>query len=207
MIKVQELDEKTRLLLERAGLSTTIISIRNISNGGNNRTYKLETVDGIFAVKSYFRQKSDHRDRLATEYAFLSYAKKVASVYVPIPYSKSDEDGIALYEFIDGSPITNVSEYEVMEACQFFKNLNQLPQKNDAIHLSNASEACFSIRDHLDLVAKRIVMLQKIKSACEEDNAAKSFIEKMSKQWQLILDKVNDLSVLYDIDTEHLLEY
>jgi hypothetical protein len=207
MILDQTLEAKTQDLLEKASLSNVIISIKNISNGGNNRTYKIETTDGIFAVKKYFRQHSDHRDRLATEYKFLSYAQDVAPNYVPKAYSKNDEEGLALYEFITASPITMITDYEVAEARCFFQQLNQFPKKNAAIHLSNASEACFSIQDHLNLISKRINILQSIKPEIEEDNSAKYFIEEMIEKWKSMLDQANELAIFYGIDVGDALEF
>ena len=74
-------------LLAQAKLNTHIYSIEECAKGGNNRTYKLSTPDGYFAVKKYFRRQDDKRDRLATEFAFLSYAKMAAPNAVPMPYT------------------------------------------------------------------------------------------------------------------------
>ena len=60
---------------------------------------------------------------------------------------------------------------------EFFCALNQADAKMQAIELMNASEACFSLQTHLDLVDKRLQGLQQIVPVDPEDNAAKQYIE------------------------------
>lgn len=193
MIASADFEKQIALLLEKSKLSTTIISIKPCQIGGNNRTYRVETPDGRFALKKYFRQNDDVRDRLAAEFIFLSYAKKAAPQFVPAPYFQDSEAGIAFYEFIDGQPFSknDISDKEVDQAIQFFCLINEAEVKKNAVGLPLASEACFSIQDHLNLVTGRIHTLEQMVPQTPEDNAAKKLIQKMSSQWQLLLNRVN----------------
>src|SRR5690242_11441799 len=101
-----ELKQPIANLLIKAGRSSPIVSIENCLKGGNNRTYRVKTHDGYYAVKQYFRQKDDTRDRLANEFAFLSYAAKVTYNSVPKPYCQDADHALALYEYIEGKALT-----------------------------------------------------------------------------------------------------
>src|SRR5580692_5709504 len=92
-------------LLNAAGFTPDVLSVKNCTQGRNNRTYRIQTVDGSFVVKQYLRQEGDSRDRLASEFAFLSYAKAVAPLRVPQPYYQDPKQGMALYEFMEGQAL------------------------------------------------------------------------------------------------------
>jgi len=196
MIKTVELKQQVEVLLNKAGLSPIISSIQPCLNGGNNRTYRLETGDGVFAVKQYFRQSGDARDRLASEFAFLSYAKMAAPMMVPICYSKDSDAGLALYEFIEGEPLkeTDITESDVTQAISFFQALNNAEIKSQAQELPLASEACFSIQDHLSLVGSRIQSLQQISTETEEDKEAARLVEDLNTCWQTIFREVKAIA-------------
>lgn len=202
MIQSPEFTQQVIALLERAGLSPAILSVQNCASGGNNRTYRLETVDGVFAVKKYFRQDGDTRDRLASEFSFLTYAKTAAPDMVPIPYSQDADAGMALYEFIDGVPLkaSDITEKEITQAIQFFCALNKPQSKSRAVTLPQASEACFAIQDHLDLIGARIHGLKQIESTHPEDKAAKELVNYLSATWQKILNDVKSAAIAEGID-------
>jgi hypothetical protein len=208
MISSNQLEQQVTNLLLQAGLDTTILSIQDCAKSGNNRNYKLVTPDGAFAIKQYFRQKEDKRDRLASEFAFLSYAKITAPDKVPTPYSRDAETGLALYEFIDGQPLqaNNITENDIAQAIDFFCALNASHAKARAIKLPTASEACFSVQSHLDLIGSRIYDLQKNVPDTLEDRMAQVFIRKLVARWQILLNDIKNIAATDDIDLTSSLE-
>jgi len=208
MIQSPEFKQQIAGLLGRAGLSPTILSVESCVSGGNNRTYRLETVDGVFAVKKYFRQSADTRDRLASEFAFLSYAKTAAPDMVPVPYSQDAEAGMALYEFIDGAPLkaNDITENEITQAIEFFCALNDSKIKSQASSMPLASEACFSIQDHLELVGTRIHGLQQAIPNVPEDKDAAELINNLSVHWQSVLNEVNNTANANNINLTSTLD-
>lgn len=192
MITTQELTNQIVALLTKAELSPTILSINPCAHGGNNRTYRVETADGIFAVKKYFREHSDNRDRLSAEFSFLQYAKSVIPAMVPTPYSTIREEAIALYEYIEGEKLkeADIGEREINQAAQFFCALNDISQKQKAMHLPEASEACFSIQDHLEVIHCRIQALKQFKATSPEDHAAKELVHHLNAYWLALCDKI-----------------
>lgn len=202
MIPSDDLERQVTSLLEKAHISTSILSIKNCVNGGNNRTYRLETSDGVFIVKKYFRQAADQRDRLASEFSFLSYAKKVAPNFVPIPYSQDVENSLALYEFIDGQPLkaSDITEAEIIQAAKFFCALNNPNMKAIAENLPHASEARFSICDHMELVGNRIQGLAQAVSSAKGDKEAIELIDNLHKYWQSLVNEVKNTAKANAVD-------
>lgn len=168
-------------LLSQAGISQANLKVERCPKGGNNRTYRVETTDGVFAAKQYFRHPSDSRDRLGAEFSFLTYAAKVAQGIVPKAYAQNRATNMALYEFIEGQPLTEVTPDDVDQAIEFFCKLNK--SRRDALFLGNASEACFSLQEHYDLIALRLKKLEQIEPVSEEAQIARHYAKKLKEFW------------------------
>lgn len=199
MNDLEKLSDQAKNLLSTAGLNPSIISLQSCTRGGNNRTFRLETPDATYALKEYFRQENDKRDRLQSEYAFLTYANVVAPKMTPFAYAKDDNAGIALYEFIEGESLAGlcVSENDVKQAANFFCALNG--RKRDMANLPNASEACFSIQEHLNLINTRIQNLTKINIETAEDDQAQQTIQTLSERWLDVQEDVQNGAAKYHL--------
>jgi hypothetical protein len=178
-------------LLVRAGIDARPEAVTLCSRGGNNRTYRVETAAGIFAAKQYFRHEGDSRDRLAAEYAFLTYAKAVAAEATPRPFACDPEAGLALYEFVEGRPFQagEIGITQVDAAIQFFRALN-VPHLRATAQLQVASEAGFSIADHLALIERRINRLLEIIPQSEMDSIVLDFFRQLDTFWRQLLASV-----------------
>ncbi len=190
------------LLLEKSQITTEVLSLKHCMNGANNRGYLLETREGRFFVKQYFRQQGDERDRLKAEFAFLSYAKKAAPRFVPCSYGQDEENGLALYEYVEGRAFTSadVGKQEIREAAAFFCALNHLAMKQEAMNLPSASEAGFSIQDHINNVSLRIDKLQQ--ALDEKEQEAKCFIQALQAHWQILLAKIKQQAEEQGLDLQ-----
>lgn len=180
-------------LLSQAGIDAVIHTLTPANVGGNNRIYRVETTAGVFAAKQYFRHAGDLRDRLASEYAFLQYAGKAAPGYVPQCYACNQESGWALYEYVEGIHIAagQVAWNHVQQAATFFQALNEPISRKTTVGLPLASEACFSIADHLGIVAGRIDCLRDALSAgYDEDGDAAQFLEELKHYWTILEHRV-----------------
>lgn len=190
-MSINELEKQVDALLSQAQLSREKLRIKRCAMGGNNRTYRVETCEGAFAVKQYFSHNIDTRDRLGAEFAFLSYAEKVAKEMVPKPYAQNPHHKIALYEFIEGVPLapSSITEVEVNAAIAFFCLLNKPENRIQSHQLKNASEACFSIQEHIHLIDSRIKQIQQISADTEEMRVAQHHAEKLNKYWSTWVTK------------------
>lgn len=179
-------------LLAQAGIATTIDALLACNAGGNNRTYRLDTPAGAFAVKQYFRHEGDTRDRLAAEFGFLEYAARAAPGMAPSPLSMDVADGLALYEFVQGRAYRagEIDRTHVDHAARFFLALNNPAERIAAAALPNASEACFSIADHLAVIASRLERLRHAGVASDQDRAARDLTESIHSRWLQLADEV-----------------
>jgi hypothetical protein len=194
-------------LLRRAGIDAQVKDVVPGAYGGNNRIYKVETSAGDFAAKFYFRHAEDSRDRLAAEYAFLTYAMAVAPGLTPRPVACSAEHGMALYEFIQGRRLGHeeIGVREVDSAIDFFQALNaKLPAS--AFELPVASEACFSISDHLALISGRIDRLVALNPLSPIDVEGADFFRQIDQLWQEVSARIIDDARRRDLDIDAPLE-
>jgi hypothetical protein len=147
-------------------------NIRQLAGGGNNRLFKVELEGAALVIKRYFRHPSDPRNRLDSEYRFSEYLWRRGERSLPEPLARDDESGVGFYRFIEGSPLEPglVAEREMYQALAFLDRANQWRRDAEAFVLPDASEACFTLQQHLDLVEKRVQRLLQLPAA----NAAKT---------------------------------
>lgn len=124
--------------------------------GGNNRLFRARTADGrSFALKEYPRRANDPRDRLAVEYGTLEFLGAHSSLSVPRAYAADRGEGFALYEWIEGGPVTRPSDRDVDAALTFAANLHAIRNAPGAGELPLASEACLSGAEIVAQVGRR----------------------------------------------------
>ena len=208
MSMLQELESCIPAMLATAGLSTAIRSIEPCAQGGNNQTYRVVTADGVFAAKRYFRHAGDMRSRAVAEFAFLSYAIKASPGFVPQPFAISEVAGIAIYEFIDGQPFrtSEIGSEEMGEAVRFFRELNQPESRESAGSLPNASEACFSIMEHIDLVDLKLARLNNISPLDADDRQALALVGRLTTKWRELVAKIPNAATALKLDITKAIE-
>jgi hypothetical protein len=157
-------------------------------SGGNSRIY-IATLDGRkFVAKQYFRHPSDERNRLQAECAFLEYAAHSGIGCVPKLVARDEAGGLGIYDHIAGRQFgaEDISAARVREAAAFFLRLNDPAHLDAARSLPAASEACFSIEQHLAMVDGRIRRLGAISGTEEADRAAREFAAALERRWREI---------------------
>ncbi len=186
-------DEKVRALLSGAGMNEDY-HITRIPAGGNNRVYKLFYAnEDIFLLKEYFSDRADIRSRLKTEFSFLSFLWNHGISSIPRPCACSYEHNLGLFRFIEGRAVTceDITCGMVEELLSFFSAINNIRFLPDAFELSEASEACFSIREHLNVVQMRVDRLSTIEVISDIDEMALIFIsEKLRPKWQWLSGQI-----------------
>ena len=172
-------------LLARAGIAAALDAITPCAQGGNNRIYRVDTTAGVFAAKQYFRHEGDARDRLAAEYAFLTYASGAAPGATARPFACNPQSDIALYEFVHGRPLRHdeVGKPHVDAAIRLFRALNA-PAARAGAQLPVASEACFSLAGHVDLIRGRIDRLLEVAPRSDLDGEALEFFRRLDAFWR-----------------------
>jgi hypothetical protein len=137
--------------------------------GGNNRIYRAQCSDGTsFALKSYPAQATDPRDRLGTEFAALRFLRHQGVGNVPAAIAAAPEAGFALYEWIDGEPVTRANESDADQALAFVSELMRLRAAGAANALPLASEACLSLEEICRQIIRRVARLDEVARSSPE---------------------------------------
>ena len=161
------------------------LQLRSAAAGGNSRVYVFTVNERTLVAKQYFRGPSDARDRLQAEWAFLEYAVGAGIDCVPKPVARNSEYSIGIYEYIAGRHLAtqDVSRARVQEAAAFFLSLNDAAHRPAAALLAPASEACFTILEHIAIVDSRVARLSGIRGSSDEDLAASTFVKSLQARW------------------------
>jgi len=185
--------ENIHELLAQVGLPYEY-NLISLKGGRNNRVFKLQCGGRDYFLKAYFYSSADRRDRLNHEYSFTDFAWKNGVRTVPEPLAALSGQRLALYEFIVGK-IANyrpTTTADIGQATDFVLSINNHRVKVPAGKLPPASEACFSIADHIENTMIRVNRLAQMKVFDDYDIIASNRIEKyLLPLWAQIIDKIN----------------
>ncbi len=217
----QELREKVSPFVAQYGV-TSGYTLQPLPGGANNRVYRLRAEGGERALKVYFQNPADPRDRFRAEHAFYRHLWQRGVRRTPEPLGWDTENRLGLFSFVDGRKLRadEVDAGAVRQALEFIVETNrsgagfqrvQSPSTAEAQRagkmpaplpdLPVASEACFSLAEHLAVVERRVLRLQQVGQvsilsesnrleACptsEVDRAAATFVrEELNPAWAKI---------------------
>ena len=164
-----------------------------ITSGRNSEVWRLFNDKGQWILKNYHQNPGDPRDRLGTEFRFLSFLMEHKVYCIPEPIGINSQRQCALYSFLPGDRPKKISELHIKRAAGFIKEINHYRREKGAKDLSLAADSCFSIQDHLDLVNKRITRLLKMQTVLEIEKKAGLFVqEHIIPAWENIKNRVID---------------
>ncbi len=169
------------------------VKLHPLTGGGNNRVFRVDAKGSSFLLKAYFQHPGDPRDRLGTEFAFSQFAWENKVRALPQPLACDREKGLGLYEFVRGRRLEpqEVTAETVEQALNFYREVNRYKQLTEAQTLPKASEACFTLGEHLQCVERRLVRLQSVVESLEIDREAVEFIRiQLSEVWRQVRDWV-----------------
>jgi hypothetical protein len=133
-------------------------ALSRLAGGKNNQVYRVDTDTGPpLVLKRYFSDPRDGRDRLSAEWSFLERAWQDGVRAVPQPLAHDAGAQAALYGFVAGRKLDarELGPKHIDAAADFILAVNARPHAD----LPAASDACFSISDHLELVERRLLRL------------------------------------------------
>lgn len=171
--------------------------IVRLPGGRNNRVYRVDSPDGNrFLLKEYFRHPLDPRDRLGTEWAFLTFAANAGIRSAPRPIASDPGMGRSLFEWVDGRVLgeSEVGRAEVEQALAFYRGLNEA--RDQAGGLASAAEACGCLQDHLERAERRVLRLSRIEASNDVNREARDFVRgPLAAAWERVRDQVSRASV------------
>ena len=158
--------------VERA-LDAEITLSATVGGGRNSRVYRIETVDGPYALKHYH-----DRHRLDAEFAAFAFLQMQGVAHVPAPVAVDRNDRFAVYDFLEGEAVTGPDESDIDACVEFVRILKAVSVTPGASGFGPAAEGFFRLSDIVGNLRNRLVRLdgRDRESAVEDDLAA--FLER-----------------------------
>ena len=179
----------TRELAARAGLGEPRALLR-LAGGKNNQVYRVDTEAGRpLVLKRYFTDPRDKRDRLAAEWNFLKAAWSRGIRCVPEPLTCDTTTHAALYGLVAGRKLlaTELKPAHIDAAIDFVLAVNARPRAE----LATASEACFSLSEHVATVERRLARLASLDPDAPLVSEAQSFISsRLLPAWETVKSRL-----------------
>ena len=167
-----------------------------LEGGRNNRVFRVGLDSGeVVLLKSYFSDARDLRDRRRAEWNFLDYAWRRGIRAVPEPIATDVEAGASLLSFVSGHKIAarDLAASHVLAAADFVLALNELPR--DLASLAPASEACFSMAEHVATVDRRIARLANLDDGAPHVEEARALVEhRLRPLWSRVRARIETSS-------------
>jgi hypothetical protein len=203
----------TQALPSLSPTSAAAIDLQLVRSGGNNRLFlarlpREQTAQSArtthWALKQYFRDAGDPRDRLATEFAFAAHAWQHGVRQIAHPLAQDASAGLGLYAWVNGIAIgpDQVTGADVRAAAQLLLALNSDGSRRAAAALPDASEARFSIEAHLALVTQRVARLANARPEPSVQLIAHAVIERVASAWQQVREAVETKALALDLSLE-----
>jgi hypothetical protein len=155
-------EKAAQRLLQEAGLSP-LVSLEPVKGGGNNRVMLAKTTGGEKALlKSYFQSDQDPRDRFRHEHACYRLGAAIGIKNIPQIWATDEKERLVLFEFVEGRKLSaaEILEPELRACAAFFLHLNEGRTLPLAETIPVASEACFSLANHVALIHRRVERLK-----------------------------------------------
>ncbi len=134
------------------------IGVEPVAGGTNNRVFCVETGEGKRLLKISARRAGDVRDRFGAESDFYDLLERGSVVCVPRRLVENKNLGAALYEWVEGQGVqVPVGESQLNAALSFLGEVERVA----SVEMTRlASEACFSVVEHCELVERRVEALR-----------------------------------------------
>lgn len=138
-------------------IGQSVIATELISGGRNSRAYKTICSGINYIFKIYFKNETDQRDRLGTEFSSLRFLEDCGLKNVPRAIIADLANNCAVYEYIDGEKIISgdVTDGDIDQAVLFLSKLEGFKQYAAGKNINVASEACFSVHAIWENINKR----------------------------------------------------
>ncbi len=179
-------------LVRQQGIDV-IVTVQPVKGGRNNRAFRVTGPDCSWLLKQYFQDHQSQRDRCASEWDWSQFCWQRGVTWGPQPLIRDEKNLATLFEFIEGRHLRKgeVSDDHVEQAAQFVAEVNRHRGHPLARNLSDAAEACFSIKDHVNCVDRRINRLSSLPVTDPIDAQLQEWLRSsLIPAWGLIAEKL-----------------
>jgi hypothetical protein len=137
-------------------LDAAVRSAEPVGCGRNSRVYRIETGDGIFALKHYHDQF-----RLDAEFAAFAFLHGMGVTSVPDPVAVDREGCFAVYSFLEGEPVAGPTIEDIRTCVEFIGTLKRLSSAPEATGFRPAAEGFFRLEDIEGNIRDRLARLER----------------------------------------------
>jgi len=132
--------------------------VKKINQGKNSSTYKVNIKGKSFILKIYPENIINKRDRLHSELNFLLFLEKNKISNVPKAIDWDERNNWLLLTWLEGNQIdrSEINADHCKSMINFLLNLQKYNNSSTSYLIGNASEACFSIEEHLIHIKQRL---------------------------------------------------
>lgn len=121
-----------------------LLRISKVGGGRNSRISRVETADGVFALKQYPSLEDDPRNRLGVETNALEWMALHGLDMVPHLVAVDAANNCVLLSWVEGAQVSDVGLADIDQAIEFLGALERLRRTVDFPTAQLASEACLS---------------------------------------------------------------
>jgi hypothetical protein len=162
------------------------LKISAVGGGRNSRVFRIDTPDGVFALKRYPASGDDPRDRLGVETNALEWMASHGVCAVPRVIAVDAAANCVLLSWVEGSPISAVGTPDIDQAIAFLGALEKLRRSAPLPAAQLASEACLSGTEIERQIGTRLTDLD----ALDREPALRSLLrEEFAKAFDACLPK------------------
>ncbi len=169
------------------------IIFKKINYGINSSSWKVLSEKKKFFLKFYLNSNNDKRDRIGAELKFIELLEEGGFRNFPKVILTNKKDNWTLFEWLEGTKVSRptLKDYEAL--IFFLKNIQNLKSFEKAKYIGYASEACFDLIDHKNLIIKRLENIIKFSSG-EEKTWLKIEVLESIKKCEKTFEKYFSLS-------------
>ncbi len=165
--------ELIRTLTEESPLKA-----ERIHAGRNSRVFRVDCDYGqSLLAKFYIQPTADGRSRLKQEWSALLFMTESGIKNIPRPIGFDETLQGAVYSFIPGSPVSEISKQDIFEVIKFLAKLKKISNLPQAVKLPPAAEACFSPATLVENIRQRLNKLRALPANDEPYLRMHSFLE------------------------------
>lgn len=177
-----------------------------LGGGANNRVWRIETDAEPFVLKHYFTPPADTRDRFQSEYLFYTFLESQGIIgYTPEAIDWNEKLRCGLFSWVEGVKLEHeaVNTAQVNACLDFITALNSRSEITSTQDLLSGAEACFSLEDHLQTVARRVARLSDISCNTQLDRDACDFVKNhLTPAWKRVEASIRHASNAFRAQTQ-----
>jgi len=137
-----------------------VVAATICGGGANNQVYRIQTVAGVFAMKSYGSVELDDRDRLGHEFDGVRFLKSFGiGKALPNALAVDRDERCALYEWIEGKPALDHDRADIVAVLELMAAMHAARLAVGAESMPEATEAVLRPADLESQIARRLERL------------------------------------------------